>query len=171
MTARKLAPLTRKAIPVFVAAIVSPATAGPTTRAALKSAEFRTTALTTSSRPTISTANAWRTGISIALTQPSRTARTRIIHTWTVPVRASTPRISASAARIDSHTTSVHRFGSVSAMSPPKSPSTRTGVHWAAATMPRMSGSLVRVRTSHAWATDCIHEPTSETPWPAKKSR
>ena len=56
-------------------------------------------------------------------------------------------------------------------MRPPKRPRTRTGVHCAAATTPRMSGSLVRVRTSQAWATDCIQEPAREIAWPPKKRR
>ena len=52
------------------APIVRPATAGPTTRAALNIAELRATALPMSPRPTISTTKLWRTGMSIALAVP-----------------------------------------------------------------------------------------------------
>ena len=51
-----------------------PATAGPTTRAALNIEEFRAMALTRSSLPTISTMKDWRVGMSKALTTPSREA-------------------------------------------------------------------------------------------------
>ncbi len=44
--------------------------AGPTTRAPLNIAELRATALPMSSRPTISTENAWRTGMSTEFTVP-----------------------------------------------------------------------------------------------------
>ena len=83
MTARKLAALIAKAVATPNAPMARPAAAGPMTRAALNMAELSATAGPTSSRPTISTANAWRTGMSTALAMPSRNARTRIIQTWT----------------------------------------------------------------------------------------
>ena len=51
--------------------MVRPATAGPMIRAPLKTAELRATAFATSPRPTISTVNAWRVGMSTALVMPS----------------------------------------------------------------------------------------------------
>ena len=87
-----------KAIEMSKAAIISPATAGPITRAPLNVAELRATALTMSSRPTISTANDWRTGISTAFAQPSRAASTRIIQTWTTPVSGQDDRARRRAA-------------------------------------------------------------------------
>ena len=63
------------------------------------------------------------------------------------------------------------RFGNASAATPANSPRMMTGRNWAAATMPSQIGSWVSSRTSHAWATCCIQVPTSETAWPAKKSR
>jgi hypothetical protein len=57
-------------------ASVTPATAGPTTRAALNVAELSAMALTRSSRGTSSAANACRTGISTALTRPRNMAST-----------------------------------------------------------------------------------------------
>ena len=67
--------------------------------------------------------------------------------------------------------TSVWRFGSASAATPANRPRIMTGMNWAAATMPSQIGSPVSSRTSHAWATCCIHVPTSDTAWPAKKIR
>ena len=60
----KLIPLIRNAIEMSNAPISRPATAGPMIRDALNIAELSPTALATSSRPTISTANAWRVGMS-----------------------------------------------------------------------------------------------------------
>jgi hypothetical protein len=57
------------------AAIVTPAMAGPTTRDRLKLVELRAIALVRSSGGTSSAANAWRTGISMALTKPAASAR------------------------------------------------------------------------------------------------
>ena len=86
MTARNERPLMKKAIEMSNTPIVSPATAGPTIRAALKIAELRATALPMSSRPTISMTNDWRVGMSTAFVQPRAKARRTICQTWTVPV-------------------------------------------------------------------------------------
>ena len=59
--------------PVPTATMSSPATAGPAIRATLNVIELSATALATWSGPTISTANACRTGTSIAEKQPSTT--------------------------------------------------------------------------------------------------
>ena len=68
MTARKLTPLSRKHHPSPTAAMAKPATAGPTTRAALKIEEFNAMAFIRSSFPTMSLRNACRMGTSKALT-------------------------------------------------------------------------------------------------------
>ena len=65
------------------AAMTSPATAGPSTRAALTITEFRLTALRTDSGPTISTRNAWRVGFSKASARPSRQPGARTCQSWT----------------------------------------------------------------------------------------
>ena len=70
MTARKLTASITKAAATPTAPMTRPATAGPMTRALLNIAELSATALPMSSRPTISTANDWRTGMSTALTVP-----------------------------------------------------------------------------------------------------
>ena len=70
MTATKLAASIANAIATPTAAMVRPAIAGPMTRAPLNIAELSATALPMSSRPTISTAKAWRTGMSTELTVP-----------------------------------------------------------------------------------------------------
>ena len=151
--------------------IVRPAIAGPTIRAPLKIAELRATALATSSRPTISTVNAWRVGMSTALVMPRIVASTRICHTWTVSVTTSANRMNASVIWTAWVTISVWRLGSASAIRPPNSPSRSTGRNASAVVRPRTSGSLVSSRTSHAWATCCIQVPTRLTSWPPKNSR
>ncbi len=74
ITARKLAASIANAIATPTAPMVRPATAGPMTRAPLNIAELRATALPMSSRPTISIAKAWRTGMSTAFTVPMMSA-------------------------------------------------------------------------------------------------
>ena len=71
-----------------------PAIAGPTMRAPLNIDEFSAMAFIRSSRPTISTMNACRAGISNALTTPSNAARTKISD-WTA--MAECPRTSTRA--------------------------------------------------------------------------
>ena len=118
-----------------------PATAGPMIRAPLNIAELSATALPMSSRPTISTANDWRTGMSTAFAQPRSRASRMMIGTVTRPVRSGS-RGSIARLIITTWTTiSVGRFGSVSASTPANSPNTMTGTNWAAATTPSQSGS------------------------------
>ncbi len=62
MTPTKPALLTKNAGPTPTWAMRTPATAGPTIRAALKAAEFSATAFATSPLPTISMTNDWRAG-------------------------------------------------------------------------------------------------------------
>ena len=125
------------------APIDRPAIAGPTTRAPLNRAELRATAGPTSSRPTISTENAWRTGMSTAFAIPSRTASTRIIQTWTTSVTTRTARMAASTIMIVWVTMSTRRLGRTSAYTPANNPKIITGMNCAAATMPSHTGSWV----------------------------
>ncbi len=70
-------------------AITDPAIAGPTIRAPLKIIEFIAIALGKSSRPTISTTNACRPGMSNELTNPLSAARTITYSTFTTPAHVS----------------------------------------------------------------------------------
>ena len=83
MTARKLRPFRKKASEMPNSSTVRPATAGPAMRAMLNIAEFRATALPTSSRPTISITKACRVGMSMAFVTPRRKARRKTIGTVT----------------------------------------------------------------------------------------
>ena len=171
MTARNDAPFRKNASDVPNAAIDRPATAGPTIRAALKIAELSATAFVTSSRPTISTENACRVGMSMAFVKPSRSASTKMCHTCTVLVAVSTASTNASVIADACVTISVRRFGRWSATRPPNRPNTSTGVNCAAATSPSANGLPVSARTSQAWATVCIQVPTRLISCPRKKSR
>ena len=119
------------------------------------------------SRPTSSTANAWRAGMSTALAIPSRNASRTIIQTSTIagdhergqgegerpsspPGPRGGPCVLAGRRRA----------------TPANSPRTMTGRNWAVATTPSQNGSPVSCRTSHAWATCCIQVPISEMSWP-----
>ncbi|GAA3096864.1 hypothetical protein GCM10020254_47710 [Streptomyces goshikiensis] len=72
--AAKDSPFSRKAQPEPTAVISTPASAGPTSRADWKLAEFRLTALATCAGPTISETNVCRAGLSTTVTRPSRKA-------------------------------------------------------------------------------------------------
>ena len=141
MTATKLRPLRKKQAVTPRAPMRMPPTAGPTIRAALNIAEFRPTALVMSSRPTISTTNAWRVGMSTAFTRPSSAARTRMCQTCTTFAKVSAARMKARSIEATCVPMIVDRFGRTSAMTPPNSPRTRTGRNWIAATKPSQSGS------------------------------
>ena len=127
------------------APMVRPAAAGPSTRAALNIAELRATAVPTSSRPTISTENAWRVGMSTTLVRPPRKARAMTCHTSTRPVNTRPNIANDRPILIACVTISVWRLGRASVMSPPNRPRTMTGIHCMAATTPeqeRVAGEL-----------------------------
>ena len=92
-------------------------------------------------------------------------------HTCTAPVNTSANIVNDSIILIAWVTIRVWRLGRASAIRPPNSPRTMTGIHCIAATTPSRNGSPVSWRISHPWATACIHVPTSETSWPPKKRR
>ncbi len=94
-TAANDAALTRNADGVPTAAMTRPATAGPAILARLNTALFSPIAFGRSLRPTISTANACRVGLSTTVARPSANASAYTCQICTVPVSASTPRISA----------------------------------------------------------------------------
>src|SRR5205807_1454740 len=77
-----------------------PATAGPITRAALNADELSAIAFIRSSLPTRSTMNAWRAGMSNALTTHRNAASAARCHTATV--RLHTSAASANAGSMDS---------------------------------------------------------------------
>ena len=140
-------------------------------RAVLKMAEFRATALGTSSRPTSSTTKAWRAGMSTALRMPLMNASSMICQTAMRLVTTSTNSSRLMPMAMAWVTISVGRRGSRSVMTPPSRPSTITGRNCAAATTPSMNGSWVSWRTSQLWATATIHVPTRLMAWPLKNSR
>ncbi len=76
IVAAKVTPLIMKTQPVPTHAIISPATPGPISRAALNDALLRPTAFESLSCGTSSATNVCRTGPSTAETQPSRVAKT-----------------------------------------------------------------------------------------------
>src|SRR5436190_53084 len=84
-------------MPTPATPINTPATAGPTIRAALNMDELSAIAFMRSSLPTSSTMNAWRAGMSNALTTPKNTASTMTCHVVTLPVHTSTANASASS--------------------------------------------------------------------------
>src|SRR5438046_4160196 len=71
-------------MPTPATPINTPATAGPTIRAALNMDELSAIAFMRSSLPTSSTMNAWRAGMSNALTTPKNTASTMTCHVVTL---------------------------------------------------------------------------------------
>ncbi len=74
-TATKVSVLSSRVQPVPNAAMVRPATPGPTRRPALNEALLSDTALASRSRGTISETKVWRAGLSTAVATPVKSAR------------------------------------------------------------------------------------------------
>ena len=163
ITARKLALFTKNAGTTPKRPITTPATAGPTMRAALNAAEFSATALATSSLPTRSITYDWRAGWSKTLAKPSRRPSTATCQYSTRPVATSAPSSSAWQASVVCVMTSNRRFGSRSATAPVTTAKSSTGENWRVEMRPSLKGEPVSWSTSHACATVCIQPPTSAT--------
>jgi hypothetical protein len=97
----------------------APAAAGPMMRELWTITEFSATALTTRSGPTISTTNAWRAGLSSALTEPRTSTSASTIQASTWPVVVSAKSASAGSAIAGCVIESSRRFGKRSASRPP----------------------------------------------------
>ncbi len=87
--------LTRKHGAIPISAITPPASAGPRMREECTTTEFRATALTTRSEPTISTTNDCRDGLSIASTAPRTRTSASTIHGAAAPDAARTNSVNA----------------------------------------------------------------------------
>ncbi len=105
-----------------------PATAGPITREALNIDEFKAMALIKSSRPTISTKNDCRAGMSNELTIPSSADKTKMCHTCTVPVRVMAASANASSMEAVCVAITTRRRGNRSATMPPNGDIRNTGI-------------------------------------------
>ena len=123
--------------PVPKAAISRPEIAGPIKRPALKFAELRLTAFGKSLCPTISAANAWRTGASIAVEIPSTPAKTNTCHKAMCSDITRAPNINAENAPRAFVPINSLRLLKRSARAPPCKEKNRTGVNWIAVTIPK----------------------------------
>ena len=151
-------------MPTPATPINTPATAGPTIRAALNMDELSAIAFMRSSLPTSSTMNAWRAGMSNALTTPKNTASTITCHVVTLPVHTSPASASASSiCRACVHTMR-RRLSTRSTTTPAYSVNSSTPRERSACVSPTANGELVMSSTSHPSATDCIQVPMSEMP-------
>src|SRR3954469_11290320 len=99
-TTRQDTALIRNDQPWPTAWINAPETAGPTRAPSWKTEEFRLTALRMWACPTNSETKTCRVGLSTTVTMPRTNARTYTCQAWTAPVRARTPRVVATAARV-----------------------------------------------------------------------
>src|SRR5438093_12404091 len=97
-TRRWPAPLNTNAGATPTLAMTRPAAAGPTIRAPLNAAALSATALTTSSRPTVSFTNDCRTTLKSVLARPAHSARTPRCQYATTPVATSVATVSAAHA-------------------------------------------------------------------------
>src|SRR6266487_698944 len=149
-------------MPTPATPIKTPATAGPTIRAALNMDELSAIAFMRSSLPTSSTMNAWRAGMSNALTTPKNTASAMTCHVVTLPVHTSTASASASSiCKACVHTMS-WRLSTRSTTTPAYSVNSKTPMERSACVKPTANGELVMSSTSHPSATDCIQVPLDQ---------
>jgi hypothetical protein len=149
-------------------AMIAPASAGPTIRAACTMTLLSETALTTRSGPTISMAKLCRVGLSTAFTEPRTKTSAQTIHGATAPLTVMPQRTRAGTAIRICVTISSLRLGRRSARRPPKAPKRRNGRNWRADVTPTASPLPVSDRISHISATICIQLPVRETSWPVK---
>jgi len=160
----ELSALTRKTGPVPNQAMARPARAGPTMRAELKVAADRASAFGSSRVSTISETNACRTGVSIALTTPSRPAKTKTCQSRTTPDMIINARTRESTLHAALTTMSSLRLSYRSASLPPYSERNSTGRNCNATTVPSaVPESCDSCRTSQYWAVNCIQTPISLT--------
>src|SRR6266699_3374575 len=130
-------------MPTPATPINTPATAGPTIRAALNMDELSAIAFMRSSLPTSSTMNAWRAGMSNALTTPKNTASAMTCHVVTLPVHTSTASASASSiCRACVHTMR-RRLSTRSTTTPAYSVNSSTPRERSACVKPTANGELV----------------------------
>src|SRR5439155_21593068 len=148
-----------------------PAAAGPTIRAPLNAAELSATALTTSSRPTVSVTNEFFATLKSVLARPAHSARMPTCQYATTPVASSVARVRAVHACAAWVTMSRRRLATRSAMAPLGRASSRIGPQCSMLISPSSSGEFVSDRTSQAWATECIQVPIWEIVWAPKNAR
>ena len=161
MTPTKPTLLMKNTGPTPTRPMSTPATAGPTIRAALNAAEFSATAFATSPLPTMSMTNDCRAGWSTAFAKPRTRPSTATCPYWTRPVETSTPSSRAWQASVVCVVTSSPRFGSRSATAPATRENMRIGENCRVEMSPSLKGESVSCSTSHACATVCIQPPTS----------
>jgi hypothetical protein len=172
-TARNDPALMTNTQPEPIAAMSTPATAGPIRRAALNDAEFRATAFETSSPCTTSETKACRIGASNAATMPRASAKPYSASRVAVCVRTMTPRPSPSSPIRPWVSMSIFRRSNRSAASPVSGRSSSWGPNCRAIVMPTATALLSEswVSTIQSWAVRCIHVPTFDTRAPANQMR
>src|SRR5881628_1024483 len=148
-----------------------PAAAGPTIRAPLNAAELSATALTTSSRATVSFTNDCRTTLKSVLARPAHSARTPTCQYATTPVATSVATVSAVHACAAWVAMSRRRLATRSAMAPLGTASSSIGPQCSMLMSPSSSGEFVSDRMSQASATECIQVAIWEVVWATKKTR
>jgi len=148
-----------------------PATAGPTTRAPLNTAEFKAMALMRSFLPTICTTKDCRAGRSRVLAIPYTVASTATCQYWMWPAQSSAARAKAWSMRALWVRRRSRRLCTRSASAPARKERKSIGPNWSAVIMPSLKGEPVISRTTQACPTLCIHVPTRETSWPHQKRR
>jgi hypothetical protein len=143
-TPRKLTPFAKKHHPSPIAPTSTPATAGPMIRAPLKIDEFSAMAFGRSSRPTISTTNDWRAGMSNAFTTPSAAPNANRCGTRMRPVSVSAARANASAIAVVWVARRIRWRLRRSATAPPIGARRNTGICVAKLSRPRSTEEPVR---------------------------
>ena len=156
MARRWPAPLTANAGAMPTLAMTRPPAAGPTIRAPWNAAESSATALTTSSRPTVSLTNDCRTTLKSVWARPAHSARMPTCQYATTPVATSVAMVSAVHACAAWVAMSRRRLATRSAMAPLGRASSSIGPQCSMLMSPSSSGEFVSDRTSQASATESI---------------
>ena len=129
---------------------------GPTTRRAPRDIDCRTLADCSMLRGTSCGMIAANAGNTSASVRPLRASSTISIHSSAVSVMTSVATIPCVAARTRPPTRRIRTRGSRSAITPPKSRNSTSGIELAASTAPRAVGESETSSTANASATGAI---------------
>src|SRR6185437_2045577 len=152
-------------------AMIAPPMLGPTTRAMLNPLELSAIAPGRSSRPTSSTTNDWRAGISKALITPFAVASDSSHPIVMCLLHVNHQRSVAWMPNAIWPSLTRRSFSVRSATTPAWSEKRSTGNDPADATSPTMNGLFESSNANQPCAIVCIQVPMSDVVWPAQKIR
>ena len=160
-----------KAVAAPHVAMTTPASSGPSARAALNWALLSVTACSSRSRGTSSVTNDCQIGVLSPPASPDTNASAAIHAVVAEPDATIAYSARAHAACAIWQTTSSARRGNRSASVPPTRPISMNGTYWKKPVTPTSPARPVRSNTTYGMAAFCIQLPVFETTAPIQNKR